>query len=54
MKKSKTKTVPYSNISFGTEPTWMTRFARVCFIKQIFDFFRLNLKIMRIVVGGHS
>lgn len=54
MDKSKKTTEPYSNMSYGTEPTPMVKFLRVFFIKQIFDFFRLNLKIMRIVVGGHS
>lgn len=54
MSKSKNQTIPYSNDSFATEPTAFMKFTRVCFIKQIFDFFRLNLKIMRIVVGGHS
>ena len=54
MKKEVDKTVPYSNMSFGTEPTKMVRFMRSCFLYQIFNFFKLNLKIMRIVVGGHS
>lgn len=54
MSKSKQITEPYSNDSFATEPTAFVKFMRVFFIKQIFDFFRLNLKIMRIVVGGHS
>jgi len=54
MKKSKEKIVPYSNISFGTEPTRLVRFMRVCFIYQVYNFFKLNLKVMKIVVGGHS
>ncbi|MCB0459908.1 MAG: hypothetical protein KDC74_07835 [Flavobacteriaceae bacterium] len=54
MKKEVDKTVPYSNMSFGTEPTKMVRFMRSFFLYQIFNFFKLNLKIMRIVVGGHS
>jgi len=52
--KGKEKNIPYSNMSFGTEPTRMTKFWRRCFLKQIIRFFVLNLKIMRIVVGGHS
>ena len=48
------KTIPYSNISYGTEPTKTVRFMRRFFIYQLFNFFRLNLKVMRIVVGGHS
>ncbi|MCC7520579.1 MAG: hypothetical protein IT220_02995 [Flavobacteriaceae bacterium] len=54
MEKSKKTTEPYSNISYGTEPTRYIKFMRVFFLKQIFDFFSLNLKIMRIVIGGHS
>lgn len=54
MDKSKQTTQPYSNLSFGTQPTPFVKFFRTCFIKQILDFFRLNLKIMRIVAGGHS
>ena len=35
-------------------PTKWTKFWRTCFIVQIYNFFRLNLKIMMIVVKGHS
>ncbi len=52
--KSKAKTVPYSNMSYGTEPGNFVKFTRWCMIYQIFQFFRLNLKVMRIVVKGHS
>ncbi len=52
--KSKKTTKPYTNMSYGTEPTPTVRFFRSCYIKQIFEFFRLNLKIMRMVAGGHS
>jgi hypothetical protein len=48
------KSIPYSNVSYGTEPGKRVRFIRRFFIVQIFIFFRLNLKIMRIVAGGHS
>jgi len=54
MNKSKKETEPYSNLSFGTEPTPFIKFTRIFFIKQVYDFFRLNIKIMRIVAGGHS
>ncbi|MEN8187665.1 MAG: hypothetical protein ABFR05_11100 [Bacteroidota bacterium] len=54
MKKSKEENIPYSNMSYATEPGKIVRFMRVCFFNQIYQFFRLNLKIMRIVVGGHS
>lgn len=52
--KSKIVTQPYSNISFGTEPGRFVRFARSCIIYQIFQFFRLNFKVMKIVIKGHS
>ena len=48
------KTVPYSDEAYGTIPTPWTRFVRKCIIWQLWRFFRLNLKMMRIVVGGHS
>jgi hypothetical protein len=54
MKNDIQKTIPYSNISYGTEPTKLVKFMRVCFIFQIYNFFKLNLKVMKIVVGGHS
>jgi hypothetical protein len=54
MENSEEKTVPYSNMSFATEPTKLVKFMRVCFIIQLFNFFKLNLKVMKIVVGGHS
>jgi len=52
--KSKKITQPYSNMSFGTEPGAFVRFTRSCLIYQIFQFFRLNLKVMKIVIKGHS
>jgi hypothetical protein len=54
MKTDSKKTIPYSNMSYGTEPTKLVRFMRVFFIYQLFNFFKLNLKVMKIVVGGHS
>lgn len=54
MDKSNNKNKPYSEMSYATEPTRYIRFMRNFFIKQFFDFFRLNYKIMRIVVGGHT
>ncbi len=54
MKKSIEKTIPYSNISFGTEPTRLVRFMRVSLIYQVYNFLKLNLKVMKNVVGGHS
>lgn len=35
-------------------PTRGTKFWRTCFLVQIISFFKLNLKIMLIVVKGHS
>ncbi len=54
MPKSIEKTVPYSEFSFGTEPTLAVKFLRTCILRQIVRFFMLNLKVMKIVVGGHS
>ena len=54
MKIESEKINPYSNISFATEPTKMVRFMRSFFIFQLFNFFKLNLKVMKIVVKGHS
>lgn len=49
-----TKTESYSSSSYSTLPTRKTRFFRKCVIWQFFRFAVLNLKIMRIIVGGHS
>lgn len=54
MKIQTQKTIPYSEMSFATEPTKSTQFWRKSIILQLIKFFTLNLKIMRIVVGGHS
>ncbi|HSO87364.1 MAG TPA: hypothetical protein VLQ91_12475 [Draconibacterium sp.] len=35
-------------------PTKLTKRLRTNFIVQLYNFFRLNLKIMMIVVKGHS
>jgi len=52
--KSKALTQPYSNMSYGTEPGATVRFLRKCMLIQIFQFFSLNFKVMRIVLKGHS
>jgi len=54
MVESDKRNIPYSNMSYGTEPTKMVKFMRTCFIIQLFNFFKLNLKVMKIVVKGHS
>jgi hypothetical protein len=45
---------PYSDESYPPVPTTNTRFWRSFVPWQIIRFFVLNLKIIRIVVGGHS
>ena len=54
MKKKDNSTIPYSNQSFGTEPMGLVKFMRTCILWQIWRFFVLNFKIMKIIVGGHS
>jgi hypothetical protein len=54
MKTATKKIIPYSNISYGTEPTKLVKFMRVCFVYQLYNFFKLNFKVMKIVVRGHS
>ncbi|MEQ6121208.1 hypothetical protein [Reichenbachiella sp. MALMAid0571] len=48
------KFIPYSEVSFATVPGKSTRFWRNFWPWQIIRFIVLNLKMMRIVVGGHS
>lgn len=54
MNTENNKTTPYSNVSYATEPTKWTKFWRTCILYQIIRFFVLNLKVMKIVIGGHS
>jgi hypothetical protein len=54
MKTTTKTTVPYSEGSFTTIPTRGTNFWRRFIPWQLFRFIVLNLKIMKIVVGGHS
>ncbi|MBK8804381.1 MAG: hypothetical protein IPN71_20430 [Fibrobacteres bacterium] len=44
----------YSEESYPPIPTRATRFWRSFAPYQVIRFFVLNLKIMKIVVGGHS
>ena len=44
----------YYEESYPPVPTETTKFLRRCIVKQIVMFFVLNLRIMRIIVGGHS
>ena len=48
------KTIPYSSSAYATEPTGWTKFLRLSIIYQAYRFVVLALKVMRIVVGGHS
>jgi len=54
MKKEFEKANRYNQTSFATEPTSRTKFWRVFIPWQMIRFFVLNLKVMRIVIGGHS
>ncbi len=44
----------YKDEFYPPIPTKTTLFFRRSFIYQIYRFFVLNLKIMRIVIGGHN
>ncbi|MCE1198001.1 MAG: hypothetical protein LWW85_03440 [Marinilabiliales bacterium] len=44
----------YYEESYPPLPTKATKFWRKNFLWQIFRFIVLNLKMMRIIVGGHS
>lgn len=44
----------YSDEAFAPVPTGSTLFWRKNFIWQAYRFVVLNLKILKIVVGGHS
>ena len=48
------KNKAYEDYAYATRPGKMTLFWRRCLIKQIYMFFKLNLKIMMMVVKGHS
>lgn len=54
IKNEKAFVVPYSEQSFATVPTGWTKFKRTSILYQIVRFFVINIKILRIVVGGHS
>lgn len=54
MTKNVIKTNPYSEESYATVPTGWTKFWRTCILYQIFRFFVVGFKVVRIVVGGHS
>lgn len=54
MSEDKRYVAPYSKESYATEPGKFVKFLRVAPCRQIFNFFWLNLKIMRIVTKGHN
>lgn len=44
----------YTEESYPPIPNGLTRFFRTCIAWQMVRFVILNLKIMRIVIGGHN
>jgi len=44
----------YKDEYYPPVPTKSTLFWRKSFVWQIYRFFILNIKIMRIIIGGHS
>lgn len=44
----------YKDESYPPVPTRGTLFVRRSFFIQVFRFFVLNFKIMRIIIGGHK
>jgi len=54
MKKELRRTIAYSEESYPPMPTKFTLFWRRCIIWQAWRWLMLNIKIMKIVVGGHS
>ncbi len=51
---SNNKARAYYDEAYPPVPTKTTSFLRRCILWQIVRFIILNLKIMRIIVGGHS
>ncbi len=54
MKKENQNIDPCSPECYATEPGALVKFLRVEPLRQIFNFFWLNYKIMRIVTKGHG
>ncbi len=48
------KNTPYSGQAYATRPSKWTMHWRRNFFYQVYQFFKLNLKIMLMVVRGHS
>ncbi|MBN2663182.1 MAG: hypothetical protein JXR68_05995 [Bacteroidales bacterium] len=54
LRRNKDIALGYKDESYPPVPTKGTLFVRRCFFIQLFRFFVLNFKIMRIVIGGHK
>ena len=54
MEKEVNRTIAYSEESYPPMPTKTTLFWRTCIIWQAYRWVVLNIKILKIVVGGHS
>lgn len=54
LRKNKDIAIGYKEESYPPVPTRFTLFKRRNFVIQLFRFFVLNFKIMRIVIGGHK
>jgi len=52
--KPNNKVHNYKDEYYPPMPTGSTKFWRSCFIYQLYKFFVLNYKIMKMVVKGHS
>jgi len=54
MEKVTKRTIAYSEESYPPMPTKSTLFWRMCIIWQAWRWVVLNIKMIKIVVGGHS
>jgi len=54
LRKNKTIALGYKDESYPPIPTAFTRYMRRNYLFQFWMFIVLNIKIMRIVIGGHS
>ncbi len=54
MEPNQNKVRNYKDEFYPPVPTSGTKFWRSCVVYQIYTFFKLNYKIMRMVVKGHS
>lgn len=54
LRKNKTIALGYKDESYPPVPTAFTRYMRRNYLYQLWMFMVLNIKIMRIVIGGHN